>query len=75
MMSNLEHSALESGCNRGAGLVLHRARKLVGLITCVLVPDERSDNFNEFVILPMGQHKYDVFLSDNCPTCVPNALH
>ena len=26
-------------------------------------------NFDEFVILLMGQHKYDVTLSDNCLTC------
>ena len=28
-----------------------------------------SDNFNEFVILLVGQHKYDVNFSNNCPTC------
>ena len=26
------------------------------------------DDFNEFVILLMGQHKYDVMFSNGCPT-------
>ena len=33
-----------------------------------------SDNFNEFVILLMGQHKYAVTLSNDCPTCTPAGL-
>ena len=28
----------------------------------------RSDTFNEFVILLMGQHKYDATFSNSCPT-------
>ena len=29
----------------------------------------RSDSFNEFAILLMGQHAYDVIFGNNCPTC------
>ena len=34
-------------------------------------PGHRSDNFNEFVTVPMGQHKYDATFRNNFPTCGP----
>ena len=50
-------------------LKLESASALVKLKLTSACRGHRSDNFSEFVIFLMGQHKYDVSFSNNCPTC------
>ena len=45
--------------------VFRRRKRVVGFCG---VEERRSDSFNEFGILLMGQHKYDVRVSNSCQT-------
>ena len=50
-------------------LKLESASALVKLKLTSACRGHRSDNFSEFVIFLMGQHKHDVTSSNDRPTC------
>ena len=49
-------------------MVERLVRRTVRRLQVRLGLGQRSDNFNESVILLMGQHKYEVTFSNICPT-------
>ena len=62
---NPQHRALAITLHTGGARRISTPRTIADLqslevrVTLTLTPTHRSDNFNEFIILLMGQHKYD----------------